>query len=221
MQIILLEPVRKLGAVGDVVKVKNGYARNFLLPNKKALRATEENIAYFEVKKKEIQAANNDKIAIATKVAKKIEKAVVTLVQQAGEDGRLYGSVNAVDISEALTTQVGVEISRKQVVLHAPIKYIGVHTVEVALHGDMVVKVHPNVARSEDDAKSAAQRFAKGEKVMEGPGADEDKKSSRVAAPQAEEAEVPVAEEAEDAKPKKAKKPKKEAAEADAEEAAE
>lgn len=222
MQIILIEPVKNLGQVGDVVTVKNGYARNFLLPNKKAMRATGDNIAYFEVKKKEIQAANAEKVSEAQKVAKKIEAAVITLVQQAGEDGRLYGSVTANEIAEALTAQTKVKISRKQVVLHSPIKYIGVHTVEVDLHGDVITTIHPNVARSEDDAKSAAARFAKGEKVMEGPAGEEARKQAELArasaiaeaaaSPKAEEeAAADEAEVSAEAEAKPAKKPAKKA----------
>jgi large subunit ribosomal protein L9 len=182
MQIILLEPVKNLGTVGDVVTVKNGYARNFLIPNRKAMRATADNVAYFDAKKKEIQAANQEKVSAANTTAKKIAGTVVALVQQAGEDGRLYGSVNATDIAAALSKHAGVEISRKQIVLHSPIKYVGIHTVEIDLHGDVVTTIHPNIARSEADAKSAAERFARGEKVMEGPEADSARKQAELEA---------------------------------------
>lgn len=195
MQIILIEPVKNLGNVGDVVKVKQGYARNFLIPNKKAMRATSDNIAYYETKKKEIQAANKAKLDEASKIAQKIQGKLVTLVQQAAEDGRLFGSITAVEIAAGLSEQFGLDISRKQIVLHAPIKYIGVHTVEVDIHGDISAKVHPNIARSESDAKNAAARFAKGEKVMEGPDAEAARKQAAAEAEETASTPAPQAEE--------------------------
>jgi len=172
MEIILLEQQRKLGNIGDVVKVKNGYARNFLIPNNKALRATKENIALFESKKSDIEKENKKKVEDAEKVAKKIEGAIITLVRQAGEDGRLYGSVNASDIANALVKTTKEAIDRKQIVLNNPIKYIGIHSVEVSIYGSVVANIHPNISRSEGEAKDTAKKFVKGEAVMEGPSAD-------------------------------------------------
>ncbi len=196
LQVILLEPIKRLGQVGDVVQVKNGYARNFLIPQKKAVRATKDNVAYFEAKRKDIEKENAGKIAEAEKLAKQIDGAIITLVQQAGEDGRLYGSVKAADIAKALETEKKASVDRKQVVLHTPIKYIGVHTVEVHLHGDVSAVVHPNIARSATEAKDAKARFEKGEVVMEGGDAGQ---------PEETQEEVAPAEAAEEKEPKKAK----------------
>ncbi len=175
MQVILLEQIKKLGNVGDMVTVKGGYGRNFLIPGKKALRATKDNIAYFESKKAEIEKANKEKLAEAQKVLGKIGGTVVSLIQQAGEDGRLYGSVSAGDIARQLSEDTKEEVIRSQVVLHAPIKYIGVHDVEIDLHAEAVAVVHVNIARSGSEAKDAAAKFAKGYRVMEGPGAETEK----------------------------------------------
>ncbi len=197
MQIILLEQVRKLGNVGDIVDVKNGYARNFLIPNGKALRANKANVDLFEQKKKDIQAANENKIKDAEKQQKDIEGKVVPVVMQAAEDGRLYGSVGANVIADALETAAKVGISRKQVMLNNPIKYIGVHRVDIDLFGNVTATIHVNIARSETEADEAAERFARGEEVMEGPGAPANELGD--AGEEAIEVAVPDAEAAEDA----------------------
>ncbi len=172
MEIVLLEQVRGLGALGDRVKVKNGYGRNYLIPKGKALLATKDNVAYFEAKRQEIEAEQSKKQQGAEALQSKIEGAVVVLLQHAGEDGRLYGSVSTGDIARALTEALpGLsEITRKQIVLAQPIKYIGVYSVEVGLYGNVVATIHANVARSESEAKEAEARFKRGEVVMEGPG---------------------------------------------------
>jgi large subunit ribosomal protein L9 len=172
MQIILLEQVKNLGKVGEVVTVKYGYARNFLLPNKKALRATKANVDLFEVQKADIEKNNQELIKIAQAFAKKVDGIIVPVAQQAGEDGRLYGSVTITDIANAVSEKVGEKLERKLIELHDPIKYIGVHAVQVDLHAEVTVTVNVNVARTADEAKAAAARFAKGESVMEGPGAN-------------------------------------------------
>jgi len=169
MQVILLEQIRRLGNTGDVVKVKDGFARNYLIPSNKAIRATKDNISYFESKKSEIEKENKKKLDEALKLSGKISGAVVSVVRQAGEDGRLFGSVSAADISNALIEQKKESIDRKQVVLQNPIKYIGVHEIELSLYADATATVHVNVARSASEAKDAAARFARGEIVMEGP----------------------------------------------------
>ncbi len=168
MDIILLEQVKKLGNVGDVVTVKSGYARNFLIPNEKALLATRANKDLFEARKAEIEKNNAVRTEEAKKSAKAIESKIITVISQAGEDGRLYGSVNSSDIANALNNT---DVARKQIVLHNPIKYIGVHSVEIAFHGDVTASIHVNIARTEDEAKNSETRFKRGEKVMEGPGA--------------------------------------------------
>ncbi len=172
MQIILLEQVKNLGNIGEVVKVKDGYARNFLLPNNKALRATKSNIDFFEVQKAEIKKQNDAKIKEAEATAKKVDGILVDIIQQAGEDGRLYGSVTIADIAEAVSQKSGQQIERKQVVLHDPIKYIGIHEVDVDLHAEVNVKVDVNVARTSAEAKISAEKFKKGERVMEGPSSE-------------------------------------------------
>src|SRR5688572_29709093 len=121
MEIILLEPVKKLGNVGDVVRVRNGFERNFLIPGKKAIRATESNRKLFEARKADIEKDNAKKLAEAEKIAKKVNSAIFTVIRQAGDDGRLYGSVTAKDISDGLNAAGHTEVDRRQVVLNTPI----------------------------------------------------------------------------------------------------
>jgi large subunit ribosomal protein L9 len=162
MQVILLERVENLGQMGDVVKVKQGYARNFLLPQKKALRATKDNVGYFETRRAQLEADNLKKKSEAEAVAAKMDKARITLVRQAGETGQLYGSVAARDIAEGLTAG-GYTVEKRQVVIDRPIKMIGIHTVRVVLHPEVSVNVLVNVGQSEDEAKLQAERFDRGE----------------------------------------------------------
>jgi len=156
MDVILLERVEKLGAIGDVVKVKNGYARNFLLPNGKALRANEANRKVFESNRARIEAQNAERRSVAEKDSKGIEGATVQLIRQASNTGQLYGSVSARDLTEALEAQ-GHSIARNQIVLDKPIKAIGVQTVRIALHPEVSVTIRVNVARSPEEAELQAQ----------------------------------------------------------------
>jgi large subunit ribosomal protein L9 len=156
MEVILLERVEKLGAIGDVVTVKNGFARNYLLPNKKALRANETNRKLFEINRVKIEADNADKRAEAEKASKGIEGKTVQLIRQASNVGHLYGSVSARDIVEALDG-VGAKVIKSQIVLDRPIKAIGMHDVKVALHPEVAVTVKVNVARSPEEADLQAQ----------------------------------------------------------------
>ena len=156
MEVILLERIEKLGQMGDVVKVKSGYARNYLLPQKKALRATDANKQHFEVQRAQLEAANLEHRAEAEKVGKKLKGLSVVMVRQAGEAGQLYGSVNARDISTAVT-EAGFAITRQQVELNQPIKALGLHPVRVSLHPEIGVEVIANVARSQDEAKVQAK----------------------------------------------------------------
>src|SRR5688500_7831354 len=156
MEVILLERVEKLGAIGDVVTVKNGFARNYLLPNKKALRANEANRKLFEVNRKQIEADNADKRAEAEKASKGVEGKTVQLIRQASNVGHLYGSVSARDIVEALEGE-GAKVTKSQIVLDRPIKAIGMHDVKVALHPEVAVTVRVNVARSPEEADLQAQ----------------------------------------------------------------
>ena len=156
MEVILLERVEKLGAIGDVVTVKNGFARNFLLPNKKALRANEANRKLFEVNRTKIEADNADRRAEAEKASKDVEGKTVQLIRQASNTGQLYGSVSARDIVEALDAE-GAKVTKSQIVLDRPIKGIGMHDVKVALHPEVSVTVRVNVARSPEEADLQAQ----------------------------------------------------------------
>lgn len=152
MEVILLERIEKLGQMGDVVNVKPGYARNFLLPQKKAMRATETNKEHFESQRTQLEAANLDQRKEAEAVGAKLDGLSVILVRQAGESGQLYGSVTSRDIAESVT-ESGFTVSRQQVRLERPIKAIGMHTVFVALHPEVAVSVTANVARSQDEAE--------------------------------------------------------------------
>ena len=153
MKIILLERIAKLGRTGDVVSVRNGYARNYLLPRQKALRATTANIAYFEAKREEIEARYLKDRAHAEDISAALEGKTLTSIQQAGESGQLYGSVNAREIAKLLGIQ-GFSVSHNQISLDTPIKTLGLHSVRVELHGDVVATISINVARSEEDAAS-------------------------------------------------------------------
>lgn len=156
MDVILLERVEKLGAIGDVVKVKDGFARNYLLPNKKALRANEANRKVFEANRARIEADNASRRGDAEKEAGNFTDVSVTLIRQASNTGQLYGSVAVRDIVEALVAD-GHKVSKSQVVLDKPIKSIGLGTVKVALHPEVSVTVKVNVARSPEEADMQAQ----------------------------------------------------------------
>src|SRR6185312_8539900 len=160
MQIILLERIGRLGQMGDVVNVKNGYARNFLLPQKKALRATEENIARFEKNRAQLEARDLELKKEAEAVAAKLDGKGFVIIRQAGDTGQLYGSVTPRDIAEVVTGG-GFTVDRRQIVLERPIKTLGVQPTKVALHPEVVVQISLNVARTEDEA----ERQARGEDV--------------------------------------------------------
>jgi large subunit ribosomal protein L9 len=156
MEVILLERVEKLGAIGDVVKVKDGFARNYLLPRKKALRANDSNRKLFEANRARIEQDNAEKRTDAEKASKDVEGKTVQLIRQASNTGQLYGSVSARDIVEALEG-AGAKVTKSQVVLDRPIKAIGVHEVRIALHPEVAVMVKVNVARSPEEADLQAQ----------------------------------------------------------------
>lgn len=169
MQVILLERVEKLGQMGDEVKVKDGFARNFLLPKKKALRATKTNREYFQTQKAQLEAQNLKAKGEAEKVGKKLDGQTFTLIRQAGDRGQLYGSVSPRDISTAITDG-GFTVSRTQVPLDKAIKTIGLFPVSVVLHPEVRVTVTINVARTEDEA----ERQARGEDVLAARTAEEE-----------------------------------------------
>ncbi len=156
MDVILLERIEKLGAIGDVVKVKNGYARNFLLPNGKALRANEANRKVFETNRERIEAQNAERRSAAEKEAKGIDGTTVQLIRQASNTGQLYGSVSARDLAELLEAE-GHKVAKNQIVLDRPIKAIGMQDVRIALHPEVSVTIHVNVARSPEEAELQAQ----------------------------------------------------------------
>ncbi len=156
MDVILLERVEKLGGIGDVVKVKDGFARNYLLPNKKALRANEANRKVFEANRARIEAENATRRADAEKEAKTFKDASVTIIRQASNAGQLYGSVAVRDLVDALE-EAGHKVAKSAVVLDRPIKAIGLHEVKVALHPEVSVTVKVNVARSPEEAEMQAQ----------------------------------------------------------------
>jgi large subunit ribosomal protein L9 len=184
MEVILLERVEKLGAIGDVVKVKNGFARNYLLPRKKALRANDANRKLFETNRARIEKENEEKRADAEKASKGVDGKTVKLIRQASNVGHLYGSVSARDIAEALEG-VGAKVAKSQVVLDRPIKAIGVHEVKIALHPEVAVTVKVNVARSPEEADLQAQGIDVLQQMFE-----------EEAAPQVAEDLAPAAEEA-------------------------
>ena len=156
MDIILLERVEKLGAIGDVVSVKNGYARNFLLPNGKALRANDANKKVFEANRARIESENAARRTVAQTDAQGIDGKSVQLIRQASNTGQLYGSVAARDIIEALGAD-GAKIAKNQVILDRPIKALGVHDVKIALHAEVAVTIKVNVARSPEEADLQAK----------------------------------------------------------------
>jgi len=156
MEIILLERIEKLGSIGDVVNVKDGYARNFLLPNKKALRANEANRKVFEANRAKIEADNAARRTDAEKDAKSVDGKSVVLIRASSNSGQLYGSVSVRDIVDALNDD-GAQVTKSMIVLERPIKTIGVFDVRVALHPEVSVMVKVNVARSPDEAELQAQ----------------------------------------------------------------
>tara|TARA_Y100001001_G_scaffold136747_1_gene138260 strand:+ start:779 stop:1459 length:681 start_codon:yes stop_codon:yes gene_type:complete len=158
VDVILLEKVDKLGAIGEVVSVKPGYARNYLLPQSKALRATQDNIAYFEQQKAAIEKVNEDKRKEAEKKSTKIKDATIVLIRQASETGQLYGSITARDISDAVNELAGEKIIRRaDVRLNENFKTVGLFTVEVAPHPEVILTVTLNIARSGDEAQVQAE----------------------------------------------------------------
>ncbi len=161
VEIILLQRVEKLGQMGEIVRVKPGFARNFLLPQKKAIRASKENLARFETQRAQLEAQNIKRREEAERVAERVAGLSVVIIRQAGESGSLYGSVSARDIAEGCTA-AGLTIDRAQVTLVHPIKALGVYTVTVALHPEVDLAVGVNVARSVEEAEKQARGEAVG-----------------------------------------------------------
>ena len=160
MQVILLERVEKLGQMGQVVDVKPGYARNFLLPKKKALRATKQNLSFFEGKKSQLEASNLKRREEAEFVAKTMSNIAISLVRQASEMGLLYGSVRPGDVVEAVQSK-GFTITRSQVAILNPIKKLGAHEIKVNLHPEVSVPVHILIAQSQEEVQEKVVEFEK------------------------------------------------------------
>lgn len=196
MEVILLERIDKLGQMGDVVNVKPGYARNFLLPQKKALRATKINMEQFESQRTQLEADNLGRRQEAEAVAEKLDGLTVVLIRQAGESGQLYGSVTARDIATAVT-DAGFTVDRRQVLNEQPIKTLGIHPVRVALHPEVDVTVTANVAQSEEEAGGQQLHADAGEDPVAPPEAFEDAAEAADAAEEDAGAESEKSEKAE------------------------
>ncbi|HTY70721.1 MAG TPA: 50S ribosomal protein L9 [Alphaproteobacteria bacterium] len=207
MDVILLERIERLGQMGDVVKVKPGFARNYLLPQKKALRATKENREYFEKQRAQLEAQNLTRRQDAEKVSSKLDGISVIIIRQAGEFGQLYGSVTTRDIATAITA-AGFTVDRRQIMLDVPIKTLGLHKTRVALHPEVTVSVTLNVAPSEEEAAmQAAGKAAGAPATAEAEAAAEAAAAAPAAEPEpaAAEAEAPAEPKKKKAKAKKAK----------------
>jgi large subunit ribosomal protein L9 len=213
MDVILLERIESLGQMGDVVKVKPGYARNYLLPQHKAMRATKENREVFEKQRAQLEAQNLTKREDASGVAKKLEGTSVVIIRQAGEFGQLYGSVSTRDIAVAITG-AGFTVDRRQILLDMPIKTLGLHKTRVALHPEVIVAVTLNVAQTEEEAAAHAAGKAAATAAAPAEGAEAAAAAPAEATPAAD-AEA-TAEPAAEAAPKEKKK-KKAKKDADAE----
>jgi len=212
MDVILLERIESLGQMGDVVKVKPGYARNFLLPQKKALRATKENREYFDKQRAQLEAQNLQRRSDAQAVSSKMENLSVIIIRQAGEFGQLYGSVTTRDIAAAITA-AGFTVNRQQVHLDQPIKTLGLHKARVALHPEVSISATVNVALTEEEAAMQAA----GKVIRRGGDGEETAAAAETAAPAeaapAGAAPAPATDAKEEAEPKKKKAKAKKAAE--------
>ncbi len=214
MDVILLERIETLGQMGDVVKVKPGYARNYLLPQKKALRATKENRAYFDTQRAQLEAQNLERKSEAASVAAKMDNVQVVIIRQAGEFGQLYGSVSTRDIAAAITA-AGFTVNRQQVHLDQPIKMLGIHKLKVALHPEVTITASVNVALTEEEAAMQAA----GKTIRRGGTDEEAAAETAEQAKAAPAAEAPAEEKAAEAAPEKSdetadKEPKKKKAKA-------
>ena len=194
MKVILTEKIAKLGNIGDTVEVKTGYARNYLLPNNKAMRFTKENIALFEAKKAEIVARHENAKKAAESKVDAVKKAKLYMIRQAGDTGQLYGSVSSRDIARELKAVAGVDVESAQVMLGAPIKSVGVFDTKIALHPDVIVDIKVYVAQSEAEIEAlvAGKTLTFGSKKVEEEKAEEsaeEKKEEKTAEEKTADAE--------------------------------
>ena len=159
MEVILLERIEKLGKLGDVVKVKAGFARNYLLPQKKALRANKENLSIYEKEKEKYEVLNREKLSVAEKIAKSMENISINIIKQASDSGQLYGSVSTRDIADELNIQ-GHEIEKKQIILKSVIKNIGHHEVRVVIHPEFIINISVSIARTLEELTMKSEEIA-------------------------------------------------------------
>jgi large subunit ribosomal protein L9 len=172
VELILLQRVEKLGQMGDLVKVKPGYARNFLLPQKRAIRANKANLEKFETQRAQLEAQNIKRREEAERLAERVGGLMVTIIRQAGESGSLYGSVSVRDIADACTAN-GLTVNRSQVILNHPIKTLGLSKAKIVLHPEVLIDVTANVARSVEEAEKQSRGEAVGQAAEEAEAANE------------------------------------------------
>ncbi len=193
MKVILLEKFKNLGEVGELVEVKSGYARNFLIPNRKAVFATKQNIVDFESKKAELQEQSKKREAEANKIADKIRNKILAVIKQAGDDGRLYGAVNSSDVVIELKKETNIEIDRKQVTISTAIKFVGFYQVYVDLGEGVSAQIYVNVARGEAEAEEQKNKFLTG-KIKLGSSSSAEAEVTTSKKEQNKEAEKPASE---------------------------
>ena len=187
MEVILLERIEKLGQMGDVVNVKTGFARNYLLPQNKALRKTKQNLSRFESERAQLEADNLTRKNEAENIAGKLENMNVTIIRAAGETGQLYGSVTSRDIAESVT-KAGISISKNQVILNRALKVLGLEPIRISLHPEVSVEVTANIARNKEEAE---QQLSQGYAVSAVP-AGEDGQPEKASTPSSDNTDGPI-----------------------------
>ena len=187
MEVILLERIEKLGQMGDVVNVKTGFARNYLLPQNKALRKTKQNLSRFESQRAQLEADNLTRKNEAEKIAGKLENMNITIIRAAGETGQLYGSVTSRDIAENVT-KAGISINKNQVILNRALKVLGLEPIRISLHPEVSVEVTANIARNKEEAE---QQLSQGYAVSAVP-VEEDRQTEKTSTPSTDNTDGPV-----------------------------
>ena len=187
MEVILLERIEKLGQMGDVVNVKTGFARNYLLPQNKALRKTKQNLSRFESERAQLEADNLTRKNEAENIAGKLENMNVTIIRAAGETGQLYGSVTSRDIAESVT-KAGISINKNQVILNRALKVLGLEPIRISLHPEVSVEVTANIARNKEEAE---QQLSQGYAVSAVP-VEEDRQPEKASTPSSDNTDDPI-----------------------------
>ena len=187
MEVILLERIEKLGQMGDVVNVKTGFARNYLLPQNKALRKTKQNLSRFESERAQLEADNLTRKNEAENIAGKLENMNVTIIRAAGETGQLYGSVNSRDIAESVT-RAGISINKNQVILNRALKVLGLEPIRISLHPEVSVEITANIARNKEEAE---QQLSQGYAVSAVP-IEEDRQPDKAGTPSSDNTDSPI-----------------------------